>query len=245
VDAGGGTFERVSEMRLDLSDLDIVLLTHLHIDHCADVPAIFKARGVSHQGPYSFRIFGPTGAGDYPSVSQWLILLFGKGGAFAYQPTFNEQENFEPTDLTTDLAKSPAVIYDKDGLQVTSVATHHGDCPSVAYRVNFAGRSVTFSGDLDVSALSNLARLAAETDLLIVNAVVLDPPGSPEVLYELHSPPGRIGETARNARVKRVLLSHIVPAIEKNLKSVKASIARFYAGPVEMAEDKARYRVSP
>ena len=245
VDAGGGTFARVSELGLSLNDLDLVLLTHLHIDHCADVPAIFKARGISHRGPYTFRVFGPSGAGDYPSVTQWLKLLFGKDGAFAYQPGFNAQETMEPTDLTGDLTKPPAIVYDKDDLRVTAVSTHHGDCPSVASRVSYGGANVTFSGDLDASGLPNLTALAAGTDLLIMNAVVLDPPDSPEALYELHSPPARIGEAARDAKAKRVLLSHIGPAIEKNLKSVKASIARAYFGPVEMTEDKSRYAVLP
>lgn len=245
VDAGGGTFARLSELRLSLEDMDIVLLTHLHIDHCADVPAFFKARGILHDGPYTFHVFGPSGAGQYPSVSRWLNLLFGQDGAFAYQPDFNDHETLIPTDLTRDLSKPPSVIYEEGALQISAVATHHGDCPSVAYRVNYAGASVTFSGDLDASALPNLARLAANADLLIVNSVVLDPPGSPEILYELHSPPAAIGEAARDAKVKRVLLSHIGPAIERNLSSVKASIARSYPGPVEMAQDKSRYPVSP
>jgi ribonuclease BN (tRNA processing enzyme) len=245
VDAGGGTFARASEMRLSLEDVDLVLLTHLHIDHCADMPAFCKARGILHRGPYTFHVFGPSGAGPYPGVSQWLKLLFGKDGAFAYQPDFNNHETFVPTELPRDLAKPPAVIYDEAGLQISAVATHHGDCPSVAYRVNFGGVSVTFSGDLDASALPNLAKLAANTDLLIVNAVVLDPPGSPEVLYELHSPPAAIGEAARDAKAKRVLLSHISPGIERNLQSVKTSIGRSYPGPVEMAEDKSRYTVAP
>jgi len=104
---------------------------------------------------------------------------------------------------------------------------------------------VTFSGDLDASALPNLVKLAMNTDLLIVNTVVLDPPDSAKILYALHSPPAAIGEAARDAKAKRVLLSHIGPQIERNLKSVEASIGRSYAGPLEMAEDKGRYRVTP
>ena len=103
---------------------------------------------------------------------------------------------------------------------------------------------MTFSGDLDASALPNQAKLAADTDLLIVNAVVLDPPGSLEILYQLHSPPEAIGEAARDAKAKRVLLSHIGPAIERNFHAVETSIARSYSGPVEMAEDKSRYSIS-
>jgi ribonuclease BN (tRNA processing enzyme) len=71
------------------------------------------------------------------------------------------------------------------------------------------------------------------------------PSSSPEILYELHSAPAAIGEAARDANVKRVLLSHVGPAIEKNLRAVKASIGRSYSGPVEMAEDKSRYPVTP
>ena len=86
VDAGGGTFARVSELRLPLDDVDLILLTHLHIDHCADVPAIVKARGIVHRGPYMFCVFGSEGGGPYPALSQWLKLLFGTNGAFAASP---------------------------------------------------------------------------------------------------------------------------------------------------------------
>src|SRR5262245_26620861 len=38
IDAGSGVFTRLGELRVDLTDLDTILLTHLHIDHAADVP---------------------------------------------------------------------------------------------------------------------------------------------------------------------------------------------------------------
>lgn len=98
---------------------------------------------------------------------------------------------------------------------------------------------------MDASALPNLTALAVGTDLLVFNAVVLDPPGSPEVLYSLHSTPQQIGQAARAAKAGRLLLSHIGPAIERNRKAVEASIAKSYAGPVSMAQDKAKYVVAP
>ena len=114
----------------------------------------------------------------------------------------------------------------------------------MAYRISFAGQSVTFSGDLDASALPNLTALAQGTDLLVFNAVVLDPPGSPEPLYSLHSAPERIGQVARDAKVKRLLLSHLGPAIEKNRRAVEASIAKSYPGPVALAQDKEKYELA-
>ena len=59
VDAGPGAFLRIGELELDLEKVDTVLLTHLHIDHSADLAAFFNARALTSDGPISYRIFGP------------------------------------------------------------------------------------------------------------------------------------------------------------------------------------------
>ena len=51
VDAGPGTFARLGEAKLSLARTDIVLLTHLHIDHTGELPGLFKARAVSSAAP--------------------------------------------------------------------------------------------------------------------------------------------------------------------------------------------------
>jgi ribonuclease BN (tRNA processing enzyme) len=76
----------------------------------------------------------------------------------------------------------------------------------VIYR-DCAGRSVTFSGDIDAEGLSNLRSIAGNSDLLVFNSVVLDPPNSPPVLYTLHTPPHAIGKLAKEAGVHRLLLN--------------------------------------
>ncbi|MGB9461481.1 MAG: hypothetical protein WCA94_11390, partial [Candidatus Acidiferrum sp.] len=122
-------------------------------------------------------------------------------------------------------------------------ATHHGDCPSVAYRISYKGVTVVFSGDMDASALPNLVQLAKHADLLIFNCAVLDPPNSPSQLYELHTPPKKIGEAARDSSVKRLLLSHTAPDVESQQDAVRKSIRDSYAGPVAFATDKLRVPV--
>jgi hypothetical protein len=67
-----------------------------------------------------------------------------------------------------------------------------------------------FAGDMDASALPNLVQLAKDANLLIFHCAVLDPPGSPSQLSDLHTPPKRIGEAARESGVKNLLLSHPV-----------------------------------
>ena len=238
VDAGSGAFVRLGEARLDLAALDTVLLTHLHVDHASELPGIVKARAVSGSGPIVFKIFGPPGSpgsadGAYfPSTSRFVDLLFGPRGAFAYLRDFAAPITLEPHEVPATPRTASFGSF-----TVSTVAGHHGDAPAVIYRVDHAGRSVTFSGDIDAAGLAALRRIAERTDLLIFNAVVLDPPGSPAVLYTLHSPPRAIGEVARDARVRGLLLSHLSPATDSARDSVLRSIRRSYDGPASMAED--------
>ena len=238
VDAGPGAFLRIGELDLDLENVDTVLLTHLHIDHSGDLAAFFNARALTSDGPISYRIFGPDAGGLFPKTSRFVDLLVGRDGAFAYQKTFGAPESFTVRDLPISLNSVRTKIVEDDGLVVEEIATHHGDCPSVAYRISYKGASVVFSGDMDALALPNLVQLAKNADLLIFNCAVLDPPGSPPQLYDLHTPPKKIGEAARASGVKSLLLSHLAPDVEGQEAAVRKSIAKSYAGPIRFASDK-------
>lgn len=243
LDAGPGAFLRIGELDMDLDKVDTVLLTHLHIDHSADLAAFFNARALTSDGPLTYRIFGPDGAGHFPKTSRFVDLLTGKDGAFAYQKTFGADETFTVRDLPINLESARTKIVDEDGLLVEEIATHHGDCPSVAYRISYKGVVVVFSGDMDASALPNLIELARNADLLIFNCAVLDPPASPVQLYDLHTPPRKIGEAARASGVKSLLLSHLAPDVEGQEAAVRKSIRASYTGPVAFAGDKLRIPV--
>jgi ribonuclease BN (tRNA processing enzyme) len=134
----------------------------------------------------------------------------------------------------------PQVLFKQSALTITAIAGHHRDAPSVIYHIDDAGRSVTFSGDIDAEGLPNLTRIAKDTDLLVFNSVVLDPPGSPPILYTLHTPPHAIGEIAKKANVHKLLLSHLSPATEERHDAVLKSIQQNFTGPVSMAADGMR-----
>jgi ribonuclease BN (tRNA processing enzyme) len=248
VDAGPGTFVRLGEAKLSLDKTDIVLLTHLHIDHTGELPGLFKARVVSASGPVNFQVFGPTGHrgegedATFPSTSHFIDLLFGTAGAYSYLHDFAAPMTIHTTDLdaSSSAPKSPKVIYADHGLQISAIAGHHGDAPAVIYRIDYRGQSITFSGDIDAKGIDNLSRIAPRTSLLVFNCVVLDPPGSRPVLYTLHTPPKTIGVVAADSGAGKLLLSHLSPATDQQRVSVEASIREHFKGPVVFAEDGMR-----
>jgi glyoxylase-like metal-dependent hydrolase (beta-lactamase superfamily II) len=99
VDVGPGAFVRLGEMGIDLHHLDTILLTHLHIDHSGDLPGFVKSRDLTYDEPLLYRVFGPSGGGDYPSTKAFVGRLFGAEGAFAYLPKFRNTLKFEAVDL--------------------------------------------------------------------------------------------------------------------------------------------------
>src|SRR5580693_2297955 len=243
VDAGPGAFLRIGELNLDLGRVDTVLLTHLHIDHSADLAAFFNARALTSDGPIAYQIYGPDGAGLFPKTSRFVDLLVGAGGAFAYQKTFGARESFVVRDLPIRLDSRSSKIVEDNGLVVEEIATHHDDCPSVAYRISYKGVVVVFSGDMDASALPNLVQLARNANLLIFNCAVLDPPDSPSQLYALHTPPKKIGQAARDTGAKSLLLSHLAPDVLGQEAAVRKSIRTSFTGSIQFATDKLRVPV--
>ncbi len=247
VDAGPGTFARLGDAGLKLDEVDTVLLTHLHIDHAGGLPGIVKARAVSAGKPITFRVFGPTGSAGggerarFPATTAFVDGLFGPRGVFAYVRDFAAPVRFKVTDVSTrGRNPSPKTLVDEKGLLVRAIGGHHGDAPAVIYRVEHGGKSISFSGDIDAAGHAALLKLAQGSTLLVANAVVLDPPGSPQVLYGLHTAPRQIGELAAQARVGRLLLSHVSPSVEQAQKDVMASVRQHYQGPVGFANDGQR-----
>jgi ribonuclease BN (tRNA processing enzyme) len=244
IDAGSGAFVEIGKLNLDLDRMDVVLLTHLHIDHSADLPSVFNARSLSSDNPIVYHVFGPDAGGEFPSTTKFLHLIFDRGGIYEYQRGFGVEETIEGKDLAIALNTPEKEIFSDGDLHIREIATHHGDCPSVGYRVEFKNESITFSGDMDASALANLEQLAKDTDLLVVHAAILDPPDTPAILLTLHTPPKQLGEAAKIANAKHLLLSHIPPVVEDHQADVLRSIHSSYAGTVEFAHDGMRVAVT-
>ncbi len=220
VDAGPGSFIRIGQMKIEVRELKAVLLTHLHIDHSAELPGILKS---SFEVPNPVRVFGPEGSAKYPSTTRFIDLLFGEQGAFAYLPSFGFHRNglrFVVTDLPIKADAPVQPVFSEGDLRVTSIAVDHDDAPAVAYRIEHNGHSVVITGDL-ASKNDNVAELASNADVLVYDtSLSLDPPALPPRLYDLHTPPSRIGAVAAKAHARGLLLSHLSPGVQERSDQV-------------------------
>lgn len=148
--------------------------------------------------------------------------------------------NYSVNDVSPDTGLPVREIYNRDGLAVKAVGVVHGPVPALAFRIEYRGKSIVYSGDTS-SKTGNMIALADGADLLIYDTAITDtlPEGPNDaVFFALHTTPSRIGQVAAAAGAKRLLLSHITPVTESRLKEVKHLIrAQGYRGRIGVAED--------
>ena len=120
---------------------------------------------------------------------------------------------------------------------IKTIGVPHGPAPALAFRIEYEGKSVVYSGDTtSLSPNGNMIEIARDADLLIYDTAILDDTGPPFSM--LHTTPTRMGEVARDANVKHLVLSHITPTTGPNLKTVIKSVRNAgYSEKITVARD--------
>lgn len=253
VDCGGGTFERIGRMGVDLAALDQVLLTHLHIDHTSDLPAVIMHLYMNDRGR-AITVVGPSGrAGNrdapeniepQPGAIEFDELLFGARGAWRYMNTFDgfginsfEMASDASQASVRDVPLDPAFAATE--LSIKSTAVPHGMMPSIAFRVEYGGRSIVFSGD--VSRPTPAFTVLSQGCSMLVHDFALPERELPH--GNLHAKPSKVGELARDAGAKALLLSHFMPPIESELNDAVELVKSSYHGRIALADDMATYEI--
>lgn len=237
VDAGGGAFVRLGQAGVTPAGLDFVLLTHTHIDHTGGLaPLVFAAWMAERTSPLA--IVGPSGREDQPGCRRFCDLLFGPDGAWNYLHTF-EGFGIDASEVPEDAA-APVDALGSGDVAVRAVGVPHGMMPAVAFRVDHAGRSITFSGDVS-GRHGPLTDLARGCDLLIHDQAL---PRRDLPHGHLHAPPEETGATAAEAGVRTLLLSHFLPPAESAMDVIDAAVRQSFAGQLLHAVDLMTVEVS-
>ncbi len=217
LDMGSGALGALQQ-HIGLYDLDALLISHLHADHCLDACAYVVARRYAPAGrPPRLPLYGPAGA---------LARL-----ARAYEPDaaparleeiYDEQTltpgSFEigPFRLTVDRVNHPVETY--------------------GVRVSHGGRTLTYSADTgDSDALVDLAR---DSDAFLCEATISAAQPHPP---NLHLTGAGAGEHATRAGAGRLLLTHLTAWTDRQPTAEEASGT--YAGPVAVVASGETYEI--
>ncbi len=215
LDAGNGSTANL-QRSVAYRDLDAVVISHRHVDHCIDLIGAY----------YALR-FDPSLARRIPlyaaaEVHELLTGLLSRDTALAFDEVFEHLE------------VSAGDHLEIDALTLRFAASVH-TAPTVSTRIEIGGRSLVYSGDS--AGGPELVELARGTDLLLCEATWAgDPADYPP---GMHLTGTGAGEIAREAGVGRLVLTHVAGGTDR--AQVLAEARAAFTGPTELAEDLHTY----
>ena len=215
----------------------------------------------------------PNGALVYPATADYVDGHFSimKGGDERYLAAFVagisdddgpmgpglpvSKFSYTGTDLLSRVpfAVEETVLSEPDGLVIKAIAVDHGPVPAVAFRIEYKGHSIVYSGDTGTKGRGpahvgqgNMETISRGADMLIYDTAVMemgDAPPNP-LFHILHTQPSLIGGVAKGAGVKTLVLSHLTPVTSPRVDEVKDIIrGQGYVGKIKVAKDLKVYNL--
>jgi ribonuclease BN (tRNA processing enzyme) len=215
VDLGNGALG-VLQRYIDPVDVDAVLLSHLHADHCLDLC-----------GFYVLRKYHPRGA--QPRIPVWgpagTDVRMAKAYDLDEDPGMNEEFDFRPYTGVIEIGP----------FTVTAVEVAH---PVTAYglRIEADGRTLAYSGDTGTCAA--LVATARDADFFLCEASFVESHANPP---NLHLTGAEAGRMATEASARRLVLTHVPPWHDPQVMLGEA--AETYDGPLELAVPGLTYEI--
>ncbi|GAB3963751.1 MBL fold metallo-hydrolase [Actinoallomurus acanthiterrae] len=217
LDLGSGALGPL-QRHIGLYEIEAVLLSHLHADHCMDLCGYWVARTYAPEGPKPrIPVYGPQGVADRMARAYDLELDPGMRQAFDFHTLRPGAFRLGPFTITTAPMSHPVEAY--------------------GFRVEHGGAAIAYSGD--TGECDELVELARGVDLLLAEASFLDRPDLPP---DLHLSARQAGEHAARAGAGRLVLTHLVPWNDSASILAEAKSSG-YGGPIELAAQGAVYEL--
>ena len=250
-DIGRGVSIRLWQVGVPLGSINAHFLTHYHSDHTIGLPDLWLTgwlQPIYGRRTTPFVLYGP------PGVRQ---LAAGLEQAYADDIKIRiADERNPPQGVAFDVheVNAPAVVYERDGVKVTSFVVDHGDDikPAVGYKVQYKDRSVVLSGDTRFS--EEIIKQATGADLLIHEVAVIDPDllkRSPSFqrIFGHHTSPEEAGTVFTRAAPKMAVYSHIARYGDAKTPppsdlDIVQQTRKTYAGPLVVGADLMKFDIS-
>jgi ribonuclease BN (tRNA processing enzyme) len=196
------------------TEVDAVLLSHLHADHCMDLCGLYVALKYT---PRDLR--GPEGRDGRvpvhgpPGTAERVAAAYGVGadelaGVLSFHDVLPGTFTVGPFEVTAAAALHPVLSH--------------------ALRLSAGGRSLVYTGD--TAPVASVEALAAGADVLLAEASFTAAAANPP---DLHMTATQTGELAARAGVGRLVVTHVPPWYEPADALAEARSA--FDGPAQAA----------
>jgi ribonuclease BN (tRNA processing enzyme) len=224
VELGPGTLAELQSRR-DPFQLDALLFSHLHADHCSDFASLTVLRRYHpspSRDPRAERL--PVYA---PSTAPHRF-------AMAYATDEAELAETDLTDVFDFRALSPGTV--EIGPFSVAVAPAAHPCESYSFAITHDGRTLVYTGDTGPNPA--LSALVEGVDALLTEASWTHADDRPA---DLHLSGRQAGELAASGGVGRVLVTHIPPWADAD--AILAEVRAAYPGEALRVEQGLTYTV--
>jgi ribonuclease BN (tRNA processing enzyme) len=231
-DAGPGVDRRVLEAAPQMSKLEVqqfgpVFITHLHLDHTLGLAALYRYHEFSRSsvlvmGNTPLVVYGP------PGISSMMAHI-----AEAFAPL--NADTRAALKVRANELTSPAVAYKDANVTVRVFSVLHKDGPAFGYRIETADRVIVVSGD--TRPADAVVDACSGCDILFheVFGLSFGPEGpAAGTPSEGHTSAAELGDVARRARPKNLVLYHTLGGSPEVLVS---EIRKTFTGSVTYARD--------
>ena len=201
IDAGTGTLGNL-QRHIGLFDVDAVMISHSHPDHCSDLYSYLMARMFSPEHPPNIPLYLA------PKVAERFNPLLTDDSA-----DMRLAEGFDVTIV------EPGQELNAGPFRLTTAPMRH-TVPTIGVRVDAGDVSMAYSAD--TGPTDELVKLARDVDLLVAEASYQD---NGHDLPPIHLSAREAGEAAAAAGAGSLVLTHIRPYLDWDRSREEAASA--------------------
>lgn len=243
VDCGRGVAMRLMGAGVPVPFIGTVLITHLHSDHITDLNDIMTTRWIMSPEAMPLNVYGPPGTQHVVDSLMEMLTL----------------DRHYRTEHHEDLRNGPGLrvrvteVVPGDTLTIedVTISVHKTDhrpvAPTVGFRIEHGGSSVALAGD--TVPCPELDQMCLGVDIyvqtvirpdLVTQVAKMFPALSARFtdILDYHSSVDQAAQTATRAGVKKLVMTHYVPAMQAGAEHEWIAIAAaHFAGEIIVGPD--------